>query len=62
MLTAVQLDDQLPFAPAEVDDVGADRHLAREFGAEETAIAQAGPDATLGIGLPPTQPTREISR
>jgi hypothetical protein len=43
MLTAVQLHDQLPLTTAEVNDVRADRHLARELHAEKTAIAQARP-------------------
>ena len=62
MLTAVQLHDQLPLTATGVDDVGADRHLAREFDAEETAIAEMSPQPALRVRLSPPQPTREISR
>jgi hypothetical protein len=62
VLTTIKLHDQLPFPAAEVDDVGTDRHLARELGTEEAAIAETSPDATLCIGLPSTQLTREVSR
>ena len=62
MLPAVELHDQPPLTAAEVDNVGADRDLARELHAEQASIPQAGPDAALCIGLPPTQPAREVAR
>jgi hypothetical protein len=61
VLTAVQLHDQPPLAAAEVDDVGADRDLARELRAGETPVAEARPEAALGVGLAPTQATREVA-
>jgi len=39
MLPTVELDDQLPLPAAEVDDVGADRDLARELHAEQAPIS-----------------------
>ena len=61
VLAPVELHDQIPLAAAEVDDVGADRYLTRELGAEETTISQTGPEAALCIGLPPPQTAREVS-
>jgi hypothetical protein len=61
MLTPVQLDNQPPLAAAEVDNVGTDRDLARELGAEETPVAEARPEAALGVRLAPTQATREVA-
>jgi hypothetical protein len=62
MLPAVELHDQLRLTAAEVDDVWADRHLARELHAKEPAISQASPDTALCIGLSATQTAREVSR
>jgi hypothetical protein len=61
MLTTVELDNQLRLAAAEVDDVRTDRHLTRELGTEEPAIAETSPQPALGVRLSLPQPAREVT-
>ena len=62
MLTAVKLHDQPLLPAAEVDDVGADRHLARESHAEETTVAQSRPQPALRVRRSTAQPAGVVAR
>jgi hypothetical protein len=48
VLTSVDFDDDAKFDAAEVGEVGADRMLATKLGAENLALAEAGPEQALG--------------
>lgn len=50
MLAAVEFDDEAGLLAEEVGDVRANRRLAAEFGAEQTAAAQVAPEQGFGIG------------
>jgi hypothetical protein len=62
MLAAVQLDDQLPLATAEVHDIWADGHLTRELGTEQAPIAKTRPEAAFHVGLTTTEPAGVVAR
>jgi hypothetical protein len=55
MLAPVQLDDQPALKTNEVRDVRADRGLPTELGFGDLIIAQAIPQATLGVGRLPSE-------
>src|ERR1051326_4737200 len=51
MPSPIELDDQLELSAAEVHDVWADGHLARELRADEPPVAKARPESALRVGL-----------
>jgi hypothetical protein len=50
MLAAIEFNNEIGFATGEVSDEGADWLLADKPEAEESAIAQAGPELAFGVG------------
>ena len=51
MLPTIELDDQTVVNADKIGDERAERNLATEFQAEQTAIAQPRPQSLLDIGL-----------
>ena len=52
VLSAIELDDKLPFNTCEIGDIAADGHLAAEAITGKLAPTQSVPEVMLRIGRP----------